>query len=143
MTVMRRAPWQELEQMNCQLSHLFDDTPLGLAAHESGLWVPAVDIRETDDALLVQAELPGIEKKAVTIEVKEDVLTISGEHRYEKNVHEYRAHRMERNYGSFSRSFSLPSNIDTDKVHATMKNGVLEVRLPKREGAKPKAITIH
>ena len=143
MTIMRHSPWQELEQMNRQLSHLFDDTPSGVTPREAGLWVPAVDIRETNDALLVQAELPGIEKKDVSLEIKEGVLTISGERRYEKDVNEDHTHRIERSYGSFSRSFSLPANIDADKVKATMKSGVLEVTLPKRESAKPKAITIH
>jgi len=143
MTVLRRVPWQELEQMNRQLSSLFDGTPFGAAAREADVWVPAVDIRETDDALLVQAELPGLEKKEVNLEIKEGVLTISGERRYEKDVNEDNVHRIERSYGSFSRSFSLPNNIDTDKVHASMKNGVLEIRLPKRESARAKAIAIH
>ncbi|RMH51128.1 MAG: Hsp20/alpha crystallin family protein [Zetaproteobacteria bacterium] len=143
MTLLRRTPWQELEQLNRQLSSLFDGTPFATMTHESDVWVPAVDIRETDDALLVQAELPGLEKKEVNLEIKEGVLTISGERRYEKDVNEDNVHRIERSYGRFSRSFSLPNNIDTDKVHATMKNGVLEIRLPKRESAKARAITIH
>jgi len=77
------------------------------------------------------------------VEVKDGVLTISGERHYEKDVQEEHVHRVERAYGSFSRSFSLASNVDADKVDASMKNGVLEVRLPKRESAKPKAIAIH
>ncbi len=142
MTLARWTPWQELENMNHQLSHLLDDSPFG-AAGETGQWAPKVDIRETDDALLVQAELPGIDKKDVHLEVKDGVLTLSGERRYEKDVKEENVHRVERAYGSFSRSFSLPSNVDANKVNAGMKDGVLEVRLPKRESAKPKAITIH
>jgi len=142
MTLVRWSPWQELENMNRQLSRLLDDTHFGLTS-ETGQWVPSVDIRETDDALLVQAELPGIDKKDIHLEVRDGVLTISGERRYEKDVKEENVHRVERAYGKFSRSFSLPSNVDADKVDATMKNGVLEVRLPKRESAKPKAITIH
>ena len=142
MTLVKWTPWQELENMNRQLSHLLDDSPLGTAG-EAGQWAPRVDIRETDDALLVQAELPGIDKKDVQLEVKDGVLTLSGERRYEKDVKEENVHRVERAYGSFSRSFSLPSNVDADKVDAKMKNGVLEVRLPKRESAKPKAISIH
>ena len=143
MTMMRYSPWQELEQLNRQLSHLFEDGPASVAPREGGLWVPPVDIRETKDALLVQAELPGIEKKDITLEIKEGVLTISGERRYEKDVDEDHTHRIERSYGSFSRSFSLPANIEADKVKAAMKDGVLEITLPKRESAKPKAITIH
>lgn len=142
MTLVRWEPWQELENMNRQLSRLLDDSPLGMAG-ETGQWMPRVDIRETDDALLVQAELPGISKKDVHLEVKDGVLTLSGERRYEKDVKEENIHRVERAYGRFSRGFSLPSNVDPDKVEASMKDGVLEVRLPKRESAKPKAITIH
>ena len=142
MTLMRWTPWQELESMNRQLSRLLDDSHTAMGS-EGGHWAPSVDIRETDDALLVQAELPGIDKKDVRLEVKDGVLTISGERRYEKDVKEENVHRIERSYGSFTRSFSLPTNIDADKVNAEMKDGVLSVRLPKRESAKPKAIEIE
>jgi len=142
MTLVRWTPWQELENMNRQLSHLFDDSPLNTLS-DAEQWAPRVDIRETDDALLVQAELPGIDKKDVHLEVKDGVLTLSGERRYEKDVKEENVHRVERVYGSFSRSFSLPTNVDAEKVDASMRDGVLEVRLPKRESAKPKAIAIH
>jgi len=86
--------------------------------------------------LLVQAELPGIDKKDVKLEVKDGVLTISGERNNEKDVKEENAHRIERSYGRFVRSFSLPTNVDADKVDASMNHGVLEVRLPKKESAK-------
>jgi len=143
MTLMRWTPWQELESMNRQLSRLLDDGSTSVASESGSQWAPSVDIRETEEALLVQAELPGIDKKDVKVEVREGVLTISGERNYEKDVKEENVHRIERAYGSFTRSFSLPSNIDGDKVDAHMKDGVLEVRLPKRESAKPKAIAIH
>ncbi|MFQ5344807.1 MAG: Hsp20/alpha crystallin family protein [Mariprofundus sp.] len=142
MTLTRWSPWQELESMNRQLSHLLDDSHIGVST-EAEQWAPRVDIRETDDALLVQAELPGIDKKDIHLEVKDGVLTLSGERRYEKDVKEENVHRVERAYGRFSRSFSLPTNVDADKVNASMKDGVLKVRLPKRESAKPKAIAIH
>lgn len=142
MTMIRWSPLQELESVNRQLSHLLDDSHFSPSA-EAGQWVPTVDIRETDDALLVQAELAGIEKKDIHLEVRDSVLIISGERRYEKDVKEENVHRVERAYGKFSRSFSLPNNIDADKVEASMKNGILEIRLPKCESAKPKAIAIH
>jgi len=122
------------------LSRILDDASLGI---ETGSWAPAVDIRETDDALLVQAELPGIDKKDVRVEVKDGVLSITGERKYEKDVKEENVHRIERSYGRFTRSFALSPNIDTEHVDATMKNGILEIRLPKVESAKPKAITVH
>ena len=142
MTIMRWSPWAELESMNHRLSNVLDDSGFSTGT-ETGHWAPSVDIRETDDALLLQAELPGIEKKDVQLEVKDGVLTISGERRYEKDVKEKNVHRVERAYGKFTRSFSLPTNVDADKVDASMKNGVLEVRLPKCESAKPKTIAIH
>lgn len=142
MTLMRWSPWQELESMHRQLSRLLEETPVGLTG-EAGEWVPTVDIRETDDALLLQVELPGIEKKDVHLEVRDGALTISGERRYEKDVKEENVHRIERAYGKFSRSFSLPGSVDAEKVDAKMKNGVLEIRLPKCESAKPKEIAIH
>lgn len=140
MTLVRWSPFRELEEMQRNLSRILDDASFG--ATETGQWLPAVDIRETDDALLVEAELPGIDKKDVNVEVKDGVLTISGERKFEKDVKEENVHRIERSYGRFVRSFSLPTNVDTDKVEATMKDGVLSVRLPKKESAKPKAITV-
>ncbi len=140
MTLARWSPWRELEEMQRGLSRILDDATLGI---ETGSWAPAVDIRETDDALLVQAELPGIDKKDVRVEVKDGVLSITGERKYEKDVKEENVHRIERSYGRFTRSFALSPNIDTEHVDATMKNGVLEIRLPKVESAKPKAITVH
>ncbi len=141
MTLVRWTPWRELEEMQRGLSRILDDVPFG-GFRETEQWAPVVDIRETDDALLVQAELPGIDKKNVKVEVKDGVLTLSGERKYEKDVKEENVHRIERSYGSFVRSFSLPTNVDTDHVDATMKNGILEVRLPKKESARPKAITV-
>jgi HSP20 family protein len=143
MTLMRWTPWQELETMNRQISRMLDDGRTGSEGDVTGQWAPSVDIRETKDALVVQAELPGIDKKDVKVEVHNGVLTISGERRYEKDVTEDRVHRVERAYGSFSRSFSLPNNIDGNRVEAQMKDGVLEVRLPKHESARPKAIEIR
>lgn len=142
MTLMRWTPWQELESMNRQLSRLLEDG--GSRTGEAAVhWAPSVDIRETEDALLVQAELPGIDRKDVKVEVHEGVLTISGERRYEKDVKEKNVHRVERAYGSFARSFSLPANIDASNVQAQMKDGVLEVRLHKRESARPKSIEVR
>jgi len=140
MTLVRWSPWRELEDMQRGLNRILDDTSFG--ATETSQWVPAIDIRETDTALLVQAELPGIDKKDVKLEVKDGVLTISGERNYEKDVKEENVHRVERSYGRFVRSFSLPTNVDTDRVDASMKNGILEVRLPKKESAKPRAISV-
>jgi len=143
MTLRPWSPWQDLENLQHQLSDILGDVSLPVMDAREGQWMPRVDVRETDDALLVQAELPGVDKKDVTLEVKDGVLTLSGERRYEKDVEEEHVHRVERMYGQFSRSFNLPRNVNAAKVDAHMKDGVLQVRLPKLESAKPKAIAIH
>ncbi len=143
MTLRPWSPWQDLENLQHQLSDMIGDVRLPVMDAREGTWMPRVDVRESDDALLVQAELPGVQKKDVILEVKDGVLTLSGERRYEKNVQEEHVHRVERVYGHFSRSFNLPRNVDADKVDAHMKDGILHVRLPKLESAKPKAIAIH
>lgn len=105
-------------------------------------WIPAVDIYETADRICVRAELPGVERDAVHVEVKDGVLALRGERKFEKEVQEENYHRIERSYGTFLRSFTLPSSVDAEKVTARMKDGVLEVILQKREQAKPKQIRI-
>jgi HSP20 family protein len=142
MALIRWSPWRELESMQRHLSQVLDDSNMALGMDESH-WLPAVDIRETADAIVVNAELPGIDKKDVKVDVKDGVLTISGERKYEKDVKEENVHRIERSYGSFSRSFSLPSHVDVNKVEAKLDNGVLEVRLPKTETARPKSISVQ
>jgi len=142
MALIRWSPWRELESMQRHLSRVLDDSNMALGMDESH-WLPAVDIRETADAIVVHAELPGIDKKDVKVDVRDGVLTISGERKYEKDVKEENVHRIERSYGSFTRSFSLPSHVDVNKVEAKLDNGVLEVRLPKTDTAKPKSISVQ
>jgi len=142
MSLIRWSPWRELESMQRHLSRVLDDSNLALGMEE-GHWLPAVDIRETADAIVVHAELPGIDKKDVKVDVKDGVLTISGERKYEKDVKDENVHRIERSYGSFSRSFSLPTHVDVNKVEARLEDGVLKVRLPKTETARPKSIDVQ
>ena len=142
MTLVRKTPWQDLETLQHRLSDVFGETPFS-SNQETGQWAPPVDIRETEDALQMQVELPGLDKKDIALEVKDGVLTVSGERRYEKDVEEENVHRIERAYGRFTRSFSLPRNVNADKVEASMKDGILNIRLPKLESAKSKAIAIQ
>jgi HSP20 family protein len=142
MTIIRWSPFQELENMQKELMQLLGDADLSLMP-QSSQWVPPVDILETDDALLVEAELPGINKKDVQLELREGVLTISGERKVESTHKEEKAHRSERAYGRFIRSFSLPVKIDSERAEARMKNGVLEIRLPKLDSAKRREIVIN
>ena len=105
-------------------------------------WVPAVDVEETGNAYHLKAELPGLKKEDVRISVEDNVLTLTGERREEKEEKGRKVHRMERCAGSFTRSFSLPAAIQADKVTAAYKDGVLTVQVPKREDAKPRQVEI-
>jgi HSP20 family protein len=107
-----------------------------------GAWVPPVDIFETGESIVIKAELPGISKEDITLEVKDNTLLIKGEKKFEKEVKEENYHRVERSYGAFQRSFSLPSTVQQDKVKAKVRDGILEVTLPKAEEAKPKQIKV-
>ncbi len=113
-----------------------DDWALG------GAWAPAVDIYEQGDNIVLKAEVPGIEAKDVDIRVENNVLTLRGERKFESELMREDCHRVEREYGTFSRSFTLPNVVDTDKIKADYKDGVLQVTLPQKEEAKPKQISI-
>ncbi len=105
-------------------------------------WFPRVDVTEEKDRILVRADLPGMKQEEIQVEVDEGTLTIRGERKKETESKEGKTYRMERSYGSFLRSFTLPSTVDEAKVNAVYKNGVLEVTLPKREGTKPKQVKV-
>jgi HSP20 family protein len=105
-------------------------------------WAPAVDIFETPNELVVKADLPDVDEKDIDIRVENNLLTIRGERRFEKNVSEDNYLRVERTYGAFSRSFSLPITVNTEAIHAEYKNGVLTVILPKREESKPRQVKV-
>jgi HSP20 family protein len=109
----------------------------------SRAWLPPVDIREREDALVFSAELPGLTKEDIDITLENNVLTIAGERKFEKETKGEEFHRLERSYGHFTRSFTLPSSVRTDKVDANFDNGVLHISLPKQENAKPKKISIR
>jgi HSP20 family protein len=106
-------------------------------------WLPAVDIKETEEALMFSAELPGMTKDDIEITLENNVLTIAGERKFEKEAKGETFHRVERTFGSFSRSFTLPTGVRTDKVDANFANGILHIHLPKQEESKPKKITIR
>lgn len=106
-------------------------------------WAPAVDIKETEDALVLRAELPGLTKEDVKITLENQVLTLSGERKFEKEAKGESYHRIERSYGAFTRAFTLPTHVKTEKVDATFADGVLTVTLPKMEESKPRHIAIR
>jgi HSP20 family protein len=106
-------------------------------------WAPAVDIKETDDALLFTVELPGLAKENVEITVENNVLTIAGERKFEQEAKGETYHRLERSYGAFSRSFTLPTGVRTEKVEAGFDHGILNIKLPKQEESKQRKISIR
>ena len=108
----------------------------------NGSWVPAVDVAEEDDAYVVKVELPGVNKEDVKITLESNILTIRGEKKAENDVQQKNYHRTERTYGSFQRSFTLPTIVKNDKIDAVYKDGILTVSLPKAEEAKPKQIEV-
>lgn len=139
-------PFRDLTSIQERMNQIFEDALSRTRGREEGLrtgmWTPAVDIYEKTDSVVVKAELPGVEKDQISVEVKDGILTLRGERKFERDVKEESYHRIERAYGSFLRSFSLPVSVDQDKVSARFKDGVLEVELPKKEKAKPKQIKV-
>lgn len=105
-------------------------------------WAPSVDIYENENEVVLCAEIPGVEEKDVEIKVEDNNLIIKGERKFEKEAKEENYHRIERSYGSFFRSFALPSYIDQDKIEAEHENGVLRVRMPKKAELKPRTVKI-
>ena len=130
-------------EMNRMFNEFFGGGNGEAAGTGMGSWTPAVDIHETDDGFVIKAELPGISKDDVSIDVHQNTLTLRGQRKHEAEVKNERYHRVERAYGSFERSFVLPTVVDQDKAQATYKDGVLELHLPKSEAAKPKRIAIQ
>ena len=107
-----------------------------------GNFVPPVDVYEDDHTISLQAELPGMEEKDLDIRLENNILTISGERKFEKEDRQENFHRIERQYGRFSRSFTLPSAVDAEKIRADFENGILHITMPKSEEARPKQIKI-
>ena len=143
----RWSPLKELEDMEKRLSTIFGRSPMGADGEKKEAisvteWSPLVDISEDEKEYVVKAEIPEMKKEDIKINVHDDVLTVSGERKYEKEEKGKKYHRVERAYGSFRRSFALPENADGSKISAEYKDGVLKVHLPKSEQAKKKAIEV-
>jgi HSP20 family protein len=140
-TPMRTLPAFQ-EEMNRMFNEFFRGGNGGEQGWLAGAWTPPVDIYETDDALVLTAELPGVSKDDVSIEIHNNTLTLRGERKHDAEVKEEHYHRVERAYGTFQRAFVLPTLVDQEKVQATYHDGILELRLPKLESAKPRRIAI-
>ena len=147
MALMRWRPTRELLDVREEMNRLFDGFFTGWPERRRGLlegeWAPSIDIAETEEDIVVTAELPGIKLDEVDITITDDILTLKGEKKEENEVKDKNYHRIERSYGSFQRSISLPTGVQGDKAKAAYKNGVLQVTVPKAEEAKPKQIKIN
>ena len=143
MESLERDDWDAKQDQ----SHLFDDPffRIGRMADDSdlGMWTPAVDLYEKDDHYMIKAELPGVNKDNIKIDLKDRLLTLSGERTHNNEVKEENYYRRERSYGKFQRAFTLPADVDSDKIKAEYKDGVLQIKVPKPEEKKAKQVTIH
>jgi HSP20 family protein len=151
MAIVRWEPFRDLVSLQDRMNRLFDESyrsRSGGTAQEDdwalgGSWAPAVDIYEHDGNIVLKAELPGVDPKQVDIRVENNTLTLRGERTLDHEVKRDSYHRVERAYGQFTRSFTLPNTVDTEKIKADYKDGVLNLVLPKREEAKPKQIQVN
>lgn len=147
MELIRWNPMRNLFNGPSRFDTLFDNFffPTRTGANQEGLWNwnPAVDVYENDAAIVVKAELPGVDKDQIAVNVEGRILTIKGERKTENEVKEESYYRRERTYGHFERSFTLPAEVNQEMIKADFKDGVLKIEVPKPEEKKPKQITVH
>jgi HSP20 family protein len=145
MAIIKWDPYRDIVTLRDRMNRLFEDMS-GPRSEEkdilAGSWAPSVDIYENENEVVLAAEIPGVDEKDVEIKIEDDNLILRGERRFEKETREENYHRIERSYGSFFRSFSLPGYIDQDRIEAVHENGVLKIRMPKRTELKPRKVKI-
>src|SRR5579872_6113853 len=143
MPLVKYNPFLETEEFPTGL-RIFQDTVNRLLSDQSASrpWAPAVDILETENELVLKADIPGVDFKDIDIQLENGTLTLKGERKFEKQENNKGYHRLERSYGSFVRYFTVPETVDAENVKAEFHNGVLTVTLPKKEIAKPRAIKV-
>jgi len=146
MTIVRWEPLRELTSLQSEMNRLFNtvfDAPSGTASGPVlRRWVPAMDLVESGDHFVLRADLPGMSEEDIQIELEDGTLTVSGERKDEHEERQEGFHRLERSFGAFSRSLTLPKGVDADAVSAKFDRGVLEIRIPKPEERKPRRISI-
>ena len=145
MAIVKWDPWTRLPTLQDRINRIFEESfPAHTKEGEVSLcdWRPTVDTYEEDDTIVINAELPGVNKDDVTIDIKDNVLTIKGVRNYEQEVKEENYYRQERCYGKFHRAFTLPDAVDPNKIEASYKDGVLKIKIPKAEESSSKKIEI-
>jgi HSP20 family protein len=146
MAMTRFDPFRDLAVLQERMNRLFNESYGPRQSDDlmsRGTWTPAVDIYEVDGAMVIKAELPDMRREDIDVSVENSTLTLRGERRLDHEIKQESFHRIERAYGPFVRQFALPSTVDPSKIGAEYKNGVLTVRLPIREEAKPRTINIE
>jgi len=145
MAIIRWDSFRDMVTLRERMNKLFEDMAASRGEEKdltTSSWAPAVDIYETENEVVLTAEIPGIEEKDVEIKVEDNTLTLRGERKFEKETKEENYHRIERAYGSFFRSFTLPNYVDQDRIEAEHENGILKIRMPKRAELKPRKVKI-
>ena len=146
MALTRWDPFRDMVTLQERMNRLFEDSMARSKTTDEemamGAWTPSVDIFETPERVVLRADLPGVAEGEIDLRIENSMLTLRGERRFLKETKEEDYHRIERSYGSFSRSFQLPGTVDQEGIQATHKDGVLEVVLPKREETRPKHIKV-
>lgn len=147
MELIRWNPMREMFNIRRQMNHWFDDAFNPTVQNDAELslwdWHPVVDVYDNDENIVIKAELPGIDKKDINIDVKDGVLTLKGERSYDNEVKKDKYYRRERSFGKFERTFQLPVDVNPEKISADYKDGILKINIPKPEEQKPKQITVH
>lgn len=146
MALVKYNPLRELRTMQDQMNRLLNlswNHDLPGEDIKEGIWQPAVDIYETVDSIVIKAELPDVDQKDIDVRIEDNALILRGERKHEDEVKKENYHRIERYFGTFQRSFTLPATINQDKVEANCEKGVLTITLPKKEEIKPKQINIQ
>jgi HSP20 family protein len=147
MELIRWNPMKDMFSLRHQMNHLFDDVFKPVVRGDSRLsmrdWNPRVDIYDNDENIVIKAELPGIDRKDIVIDVKDGVLTLKGERSFDNEIKEEKYYCRERTFGKFERVFRLPAKVDPEKISADYKDGILKIDIPKPEEQKPKQINVH
>jgi HSP20 family protein len=147
MAIVRFDPFRDLAVLQDRMNRLFNDSVGGRHRDDDlmsrGAWTPAVDIYEQDGGLVLKAEVPDITREDIDITVENNTLTLRGERKLANEIKQENFHRIERAYGKFMRQFALPPTVDSTKIAADYKDGVLTVKLPMREEAKPRSVKVN
>jgi len=143
MALVRYEPWSMLDQLRKEMDRAFDRSGGEVGSVVTSDWTPAVDIKESDNAFTIVADIPGVDPKDIEVHMENGMLTIKGERENEKKEEKEGYKRVERSYGSFYRRFTMPDTADADKIAAKSRNGVLEITIPKHDKVQPRKIAVQ